>query len=971
MNKPCAFNTFTLIGTNNIPAINASVELYEHNVTKAIHVHIASSNTENVFMVMFRTMPEDSTGVAHILEHTALCGSEKYPNRDPFFSMLRRSLNSFMNAFTSSDWTAYPFATNNKKDFDNLLGVYLDSAFFPRLAEVDFRQEGHRVEFKNPEDKNTELEFKGVVFNEMKGAMSPPERVLDQAVQTALCPNTTYAVNSGGEPADIPKLTYKQFIDFHKTHYHPSNAIFMTFGDIKACEHQQKFEENVLYKFNKAQKAFCVPNVKRFSAPKTKSIKYAFDEEDTSKRTFIEMAWLLGNTTNAYEAYKTSFLSEILLSDSSAPLMKALENTDLGTAPRCGVDDSNKEISFIAGLQGSEEKHVEEVEKLILDTLTEVAENGIEKSRIEALLDSMEADARDLEAGSYPLGLSMMFDLISSAVHGGDLLGALDVEPVLTKLRKEALEPNFVQNLVKDMLLNNNHRITMVAAPDTTLSKVKNDAEHEVLAKMKANMSEEEKDLVVQQAKELKQRQEAVDDVSCLPTVTMDDIQIDKTYPKAKTFTKNDIKSTVYSAGTNGLVAQKVVINLPDLTERQLQILPYYTSLLTEVAVGDRSFLQVGEWQTSICTNFSAGASFRSALGDINKVNAFVSLYVSGLERKSSQMIDMLIETINHVKFTEYDRIKDIVAQIKVGKENGVTASGHILAAQSASHGMSPCGDLSYKMSGLESVRFVKELDKSFSNKDNIAAFAKELAQIHELVKKSPRQVLVVAEDEKVSDIVTNLAEKSSTISIDNNIEKFSVSEIDETVNDMWIVNTQGNFCAKAYKAVPSTHADAPALEVLSVYIRDNFIHTAIREKGGAYGGGAGYNPDNATFAFRSYRDPRISGTLNDFDASIEWMKTAKHEEIKVHEAIFGVISAIDKPHTPISDAFSDFASNLQSRTKEVRNDYRSRILKVTADDLVRVVNTYLKPENASITVITSKEGLKTEGDIGLNVIQL
>lgn len=268
---------FEWVRSEKIESLNILVEEYKHTQTGALHYHINSDNTENVFLVGFRTVPMDSTGVAHILEHTSLCGSDKYPVRDPFFMMIRRSLNTFMNAFTSSDWTAYPFASQNKKDFNNLMDVYLDAVFFTRLDELDFLQEGHRVEFSEPENSDSDLEFKGVVFNEMKGAMSSPVSVLWQTISKYLYPASTYHYNSGGEPEDIPDLTYRQLKDFHKTHYHPSNAVFMTFGDIPCYEHQAKIEEQALSHFEKLDLSIGVDKEKRYLAPISIDEAYSYD----------------------------------------------------------------------------------------------------------------------------------------------------------------------------------------------------------------------------------------------------------------------------------------------------------------------------------------------------------------------------------------------------------------------------------------------------------------------------------------------------------------------------------------------------------------------------------------------------------------------------------------------------------------------------------------------------------------------
>lgn len=291
---PAPYKTFEFIRTETIESLGIDVTEYRHTKTGLAHYHIAAEHTENVFLVGLRTVPEDSKGVAHILEHTALCGSERFPVRDPFFMMTRRSLNTFMNAMTSSDWTAYPFASQNRKDFYNLLDVYLDAVFFSRLDQLDFEQEGHRVEFAEPNNPESELEYKGVVFNEMKGAMSAPVSRLWQSVTKYLFPTTTYHHNSGGEPESIPDLTYDELIAFYKTHYHPSNAVIMTFGDIPAAELQAVIEEKALARFDKLEESIEIHDEKRYYSPLRVEEGYELDQEDTSGKTHHVLAWLLG-----------------------------------------------------------------------------------------------------------------------------------------------------------------------------------------------------------------------------------------------------------------------------------------------------------------------------------------------------------------------------------------------------------------------------------------------------------------------------------------------------------------------------------------------------------------------------------------------------------------------------------------------------------------------------------------------------
>ncbi|MGB1192017.1 MAG: insulinase family protein, partial [Pseudomonadales bacterium] len=475
-------SAFHLIKTTTIESLNIQFEEYQHLTTGARHIHLAADNKENVFMVALRTVPTDSTGVAHILEHTSLCGSKRFPVRDPFFMMIRRSLNTFMNAFTSSDWTAYPFASQNKKDFNNLLEVYLDAVFFARLDPLDFSQEGHRLEFEEPTNADSDLVYKGVVFNEMKGAMSSISSQLWQAVGESLFPDTTYGVNSGGEPENITDLSYQQLQDFYQTHYHPDNAIFVTFGDIDAKEHQLKIQELALKHFSPLDKHIEVPLQNKFSQSIRSNKSFPISEEEANgDKTHLVMAWVLGSIRDPLELMSTHLLAAVLLENSASPLQHALETTDLGSAPSplCGMDDSGLEMVFVCGVEGSSEDKVEALEKLIIDTLQSVADNGVDIDRMTALLDQLELQQREVGGGGYPYGLQLMLSCLPTAIHRGDAAAALNIDPVLSQLRESIQDPHFIKSLVKRLLINNQHRVTLVMSPDTKLSQARIEQEQQ------------------------------------------------------------------------------------------------------------------------------------------------------------------------------------------------------------------------------------------------------------------------------------------------------------------------------------------------------------------------------------------------------------------------------------------------------------------------------------------------------------
>ncbi|MFP5465608.1 MAG: insulinase family protein, partial [Gammaproteobacteria bacterium] len=447
--------SFELVRSERVSALSLTVEEYRHRVTGARHIHLAAADNNNAFLVAFLTVPQDSTGVAHILEHTALCGSRHYPVRDPFFLMLRRSLNTFMNAMTASDWTAYPFASQNRKDFFNLLDVYLDAAFFPTLDPLDFAQEGHRLEFAEAENPDSELTFKGVVFNEMKGAMSAPVSALWQALAREVYPTTTYHHNSGGDPAHIPDLSYEQLKAFHARHYHPSNATFFTYGDIPAAEQQAIIEDRALRHFERLDIDLRVPPEQRYAAPRVVEETYAAEDGDTARKTHIVLGWLLGDMTDLDQVLRLNLLSRLLLDNSSSPLMNALETTELGSAPSplCGLDDSARELLFAAGVEGSEPEHAEAVEKLVLDVLAQVAESGVPAEQVEAMLHQIELGRREVGGDRYPYGLQLIMNALPQAVHHGDPVQTLAIDAALERLRAAAAEPGFVQNEVRRWLL--------------------------------------------------------------------------------------------------------------------------------------------------------------------------------------------------------------------------------------------------------------------------------------------------------------------------------------------------------------------------------------------------------------------------------------------------------------------------------------------------------------------------------------
>jgi Zn-dependent M16 (insulinase) family peptidase len=964
---PSPHSAFEWQRSEKIASLNVTMEHYIHKATGAAHYHLASENDENVFLVGFRTVPTSSNGVAHILEHTALCGSEKYPVRDPFFMMIRRSLNTFMNAFTSSDWTAYPFASKNKKDFDNLLEVYLDAAFFSRLDPLDFAQEGHRLEFAQLDDPSSELQYKGVVYNEMKGAMSSTNSVLWQTLSKHLFPTQTYHFNSGGEPEDIPDLSYEELVAFYKRHYHPSNAVFMTFGDRPAAEHQARFEELALHRFERLDDLAEIADEKRYHAPIRVEEAFAA-EPDEREQGHIVLGWLLGRSIDSHALFRAELLTAVLLDNSSSPLLAALETSELGSAPSpmCGLEDSNREMSFMAGLEGCKPSDTEAVERLVLSTLERIAAEGVDQEQVLAALHQLELSHREIAGDSYPYGLQLILGGLSSALHRGDPFELMDIDPVLEQLRAEVADPQFIPRLIREQLLNNQHRLTLTLRPDFELAKRKSDAERAKLDTIRGALSAQEEEQILSKSKALQARQSAEDDATLLPKVGIEDVPASLSEPHNKelTLSSGDLLN-FYAQGTNGLAYQQVVFDLPALTTELIEILPLYTSCITELGVGTRDYAQTQAWQAQVCGGLNCFSTIKGQVGDIQTLQGTVSFSSKCLVNKHRQVSELIYETLTEVRFDETQRIAELVDQITTRKLSSITGSGHALAMSAASSGFSPSAKMHHQYGGLEGLVRLKALRDKLEDTAQRSKLLEKFRELHAILLSAPRQFLLVAEPEKEEELTAEIDSFWDKKAKTPDVAPFSLPSTRESVKQAWVTSTQVNFCAYAYPTVGSDHPDHATLQVLAGYLRNGFLHSAIREVGGAYGGGASQDPASASFRFFSYRDPRLGETLADFKASITWLLGDAQQESQLEEAVLGVIASMDKPSSPAGEAKTAFYNRLFGRTLEQRTEFRKRVLATTLEDLKRVATRYFVDQEPSLAVITSAakaEELEIEG---------
>ena len=917
---------FELKESKKIELLDVNAQLYRHSKFNTQHIHLDADNDEKVFMVAFRTIPEDSTGVAHILEHTSLCGSKKYPVRDPFFMMIRRSLNSFMNAFTSSDWTAYPFATQNNKDFNNLLDVYVDSAFFPRLDPLDFSQEGHRLEI----DNENKLEIKGVVFNEMKGAMSSPTDQLWHGMSKYLFEETTYHHNSGGDPEKIIDLTHADLVAFHQKHYHPSNATFFTFGNVPIDEIHDHLEENVFQKFTPASEQLTINPAKIFTTPVQASGTYQPLPGDESNHHVV-ISWLLGNSHDPLNLLENYFLSNILLDNSASPLRKALELTKIGKSPSpfLGIEPSNKEIVFMAGLEGIGPDKAIEVEELILSTLQKLVKDGVPENLINSSLHQLEIGQREVSGGGMPYGLQLMLGCMNACIHHDDPISMLDLDANFTKLKTLISQKGYLEELISTRLIKNQHRLNYELKPDPKFNENLENFFASTLKSKEEVLTDRDIVEINDLAEALKARQEAVDDVEILPKVTIQDIPLKREYASAS-FLKNN--RSVYEVGTNGLMYSDFLFPCKNLSSQELLYSSLYTFILTEVGLRKSSYEEVQALQSSITGGINASFKLHTN-GQDEPGKLFLSISSKSLEDNFDAMEKLVFNTLENARFDEKNRILDLFNIFIARNEESLNQNGHILAMNSAASSLNTFSATAFQMSGLRMLNQSKAAISKIKEITDANELIDTLKSIHSKVFHNPYKIFTACSPNA-------LQEKSMEFTnIQSKAEQSLTKPATEQIG--WITGSQVCYCAEAFQGVPREHPDAPALSVLATVLRNGFLHTAIREKGGAYGAGATNDTSTNTFKFFSYRDPKCTETFVAFKEAIEWSKTSITNQ-HLEEAILGVVSSIDKPLSPVGEAKNDFNFNLENISTKERLEMRQRVINCSIEDLIRVSKKYL-----------------------------
>ncbi len=938
--------------------IDADMIQLDHLETGARHIHISNKDKENTFAVFFRTVPQDSTGVAHVLEHTVLCGSKQFNVRDPFFSMIKRSLATFMNAFTASDWTMYPFSTQTPKDYYNLMAVYLDAAFFPRIDELSFKQEGHRLEIAEKNKSNIELEYKGVVYNEMKGAMSSPDQILSRSLLSALYPDTTYRFNSGGDPFRIPDLTWQALKEFHARYYHPSNSFFYTYGNLPLEKTLSFICRKVLDNFKRLDIDSRVGSQPRWKSPRQVSKPYAYaDPDDVSKKYQACVAWLTCDIKDSFEVLVLTVLEQILLGNSASPLRKALIDSSLGSAlsDSTGFDADNRDTMFACGLKDITEDSVKKVEDIIFTTLRQIADKGIERHLIDSAIHQIEFHRKEITNTPYPFGIKLLLSSAGTIIHEGDPTACVNIDKDLDRLKRKIDQGGFLEEKIRTYFLDNPHRVLFTLKPDQELEKKTAARTREKLRKIAEQLTKDEIEQIEKDAATLKALQEKKEDVSVLPTLDLEDVPSEIEIIKPDKIDGTRL-STCYDKATSGILYFTCPMGTGGISPELFSLVPFFCHAFTNTGTKKTSYDKIAE-KTDLYTGGVSVVPFSgSYFSKQAQSHSFAAFQAKALDRNTGHMFDLIEEFIHDCSFHDLERLKKLLLQYRAGLEASIVSTGHRYAISIASMHLSNASYINELWHGIAQYRFICKLTDTLSDDDQNAGLEKlsdNLAMMARAVlKKGNFMPAVIGSRSSIAKADNRLVSLHDRLP-ENGSNLFYAPDMikaEKPAFDGWYTNTSVSFVAQSFKTVRITHEDSAGLAVIGKLLRSLYLHREIREKGGAYGGFAIYNTEEGIFSFGSYRDPHIKRTLEVYKNACAFITDGQYSSTDVKEAVLQVCSEIDKPETPGPAAMKAFYRKITKLDDDIRRKFKDSLLTINKRKIQDIAQKYF-------TVDDSKKG--------------
>ncbi len=927
---------FRLVKQARIAEYDTNARWLRHERTGAQLLSLENQDENKVFGITLRTPPADSTGIAHIMEHSVLCGSRKYPVKKPFIELVKGSLNTFLNAFTYPDKTCYPVASQNLQDFYNLVDVYLDAVFFPLIPPHILKQEGWHYELEAPQDP---VRYRGVVFNEMKGAYSSPDGLLGRKSLQLLFPGHTYGFDSGGDPQAIPDLTYEQFKAFHQQYYHPSNTRFFFYGDDDPLE-RQRILDGVLREFGPQSPSPPIELQPANGAPDKIVVPFAVDDPEGGNKHMLAVNWLLPEVGDHELTLGLQVLSHILVETPASPLRKALIESGLGEDLTGGGHTSyTRQMYFSTGMKGVAPEDVDRVEGLVLDTLADLAAQGIDPEMVHSALNSVEFSLRENNTGSFPRGLALMLRSLNTWLHDQDPIEALAFEMPLSaiKSRLEAGEAYF-EAMIRECLIENRHRTTVVLAPDPDLGERTLRLEEQRLAEFKVGLNREAIDELIQETRRLAEIQAAPDDpaaLAAIPTLTRSDLD-----PNIRTIPLDVVQEAPgtilhHDLFTNGILYLDVGFDLRHLPADLLPWVRLLGRALVEMGTEETDYVRlsqrVGQETGGIWPAPVVSAVRKEAGGG---AQAWLMLRTKAMVGNTGSLLSILSEILTTVRLDDRERFRQILREEKARLEASLIPGGHrVVMARLSSH-LNQADWVSEQISGLSYLLAVREIAAQL-DQDWPGVLAKLETARRALIHQ--RGALANVTVDAGSWVQTNAAVEEFLQRLPAGgaaIQRWLPSL--EPVSEGLTIPSQVNYVAKGgdlYQSGYTLHGSSLAVVK---FLQTTWLWEKIRLEGGAYSGFCRFNRHSGVFSYGSYRDPNLLASLDVYDQTSEFLRTADLSEQEITRSVIGSIGDLDAYQLPDAKGFTSMFRYLVGDSDEHRQRLRTELLNTTAGDFKR-----------------------------------
>lgn len=965
------YNGFKLLEKKNLEEINSMGMLFEHEKSGARLFFLKNEDENKVFSISFRTPPDDSTGVAHILEHSVLCGSRKFPVKEPFVELVKGSLNTFLNAMTFPDKTMYPVASVNDKDFSNLMDVYLDAVFYPniyRYPEI-MMQEGWHYEL---DSIDKEITYKGVVYNEMKGAFSSPESILFRKISESLYPDTQYGVESGGDPDVIPELTQQQFLAFHSKYYHPSNSYIYLYGDMDILEKLESIDREYLSNFNKRQIDSNILEQLSFDSQREFTIKYPISSgEKEEGKTFLSMNYSVGKVIDNELYLAFDILEHLLLETPSSPLKKALIDANIGKDVFGIFEASMLQPMFSIVVKNSNEDKKNDFKELVEKTLKNIVNKGMDRKLIESSINIKEFQLREADYKGYPKGLIYGMKCMDSWLYGGEPWTHLSYESVLNKIKSQ-VDDNYFENLIDKYILKNNHSSMLIVKPEKGLAENREAELKKKLKDFKESISDNDIDSIIKDTLKLKERQNIKDskeDLMKIPLLSISDIEPEPKKLELREREENDIKILFYPIFTNGIYYVNLYFDTQGVKEDLIPYLSLLSTVLGKVSTKNYDY----EDLTKEINIYTGGISYSPQIFGENKSNKefypkFIvksKVLVNNLEK----LILLLKDIINYTKFDEKKRLKEIIQETKSRMEMTMFQRGHIVVANHVCSYFSPMSRYEDILGGLEFYNFICQLEKNFQ--DKVEDIIRKLKEVSNEIFNKRNLIINLTCEEKDYGIFKNKINELLSELKDEEVTKVKYKFDLGAKNEGLMTSSKVQYVAKAYNYMELGYPYTGKLLVLKAIANYEYLWNQIRVQGGAYGSFASFQKNGNAF-FTSYRDPNLKRTIEVYNNAAEYFKNFKADSRQMTKYIIGTISDLDFPLSPSMKGERAAEYNIKHITYEDLQREREEILNTKEEDIVAFADLiYHIMSKDNICVMGNEDTIRENKDIFENLVNL